>query len=72
MYLFMSIQEINENLNFDEQILEAAKSIMNAAGALISAATLAQKEIVSSQGKVSRIKQFFLLIYQFEWYFTRD
>mgnify|MGYP006897501504 CR=1 FL=1 len=29
---------------------------MNAAGALISAATLAQKEIVSSQGKVSRIK----------------
>ncbi|CAF4281509.1 unnamed protein product, partial [Rotaria magnacalcarata] len=44
--------EVNENLNFDEQILEAAKSIMNAAGALITAATLAQKELVS-QGKLS-------------------
>ncbi len=44
---FLSIQEIDDNLNFDEQILEAAKSIMNAAGALISAATSAQKEIAS-------------------------
>ncbi|CAF0758188.1 unnamed protein product [Adineta steineri] len=40
-------KEIDDNLNFDEQILEAAKSIMNAAGALISAATSAQKEIAS-------------------------
>ncbi|CAF1241967.1 unnamed protein product [Rotaria magnacalcarata] len=40
-------KEIDENLNFDEQILEAAKSITNAAGALISAATSAQKEIAS-------------------------
>ncbi|CAF0901956.1 unnamed protein product [Adineta ricciae] len=40
-------KEIDDNLNFDEQILEAAKSIMNAAGALISAATSAQQEIVS-------------------------
>ncbi|CAF3366307.1 unnamed protein product [Rotaria sp. Silwood1] len=45
-------KEINENLNFDEQILEAAKSIMNAAGALINAATSAQKEL-ASQGKVN-------------------
>ncbi|CAF4735686.1 unnamed protein product [Rotaria sp. Silwood1] len=45
-------KEINENLNFDEQILEAAKSIMNAAGALINAATSAQKEL-ASQGKLS-------------------
>ncbi|CAF0836753.1 unnamed protein product, partial [Didymodactylos carnosus] len=45
-------REINENLNFDEQILEAAKSIMNAAGALIKGATAAQKELVS-QGKLS-------------------
>ncbi|UJR28105.1 hypothetical protein I4U23_009360 [Adineta vaga] len=41
------LKEVDDNLNFDEQILEAAKSIMNAAGALISAATSAQKEIVS-------------------------
>lgn len=45
---------MNENLNFDEQILEAAKSIMNAAGALINAATSAQKEL-ASQRKVSDI-----------------
>lgn len=42
-----SLKEIDENLNFDEQILEAAKSIMNAAGALINAATSAQKEIAT-------------------------
>ena len=44
----------NENsseLNFDEQILEAAKSITNAASVLIKAATSAQKELVA-QGKV--------------------
>ncbi|CAF3470464.1 unnamed protein product [Rotaria socialis] len=46
-------KEIDENLNFDEQILEAAKSITNAAGALISAATSAQKEI-ASQVKLSK------------------
>jgi talin len=48
---FCSQKELNENLNFDEQILEAAKSITNAAGILIKAATAAQKELVS-QGKV--------------------
>jgi len=45
---------VNENLNFDEQILEAAKSVTNGAAALIKAATNAQKELVS-QGKVSAI-----------------
>jgi talin len=50
---------VNENLNFDEQILEAAKSIMNAASALITAATSAQKELVA-QGKVSLKKQKYL------------
>ena len=43
---------MNETLNFDEQILDAAKSIMNATSTLISAATSAQKELVQ-QGKVS-------------------
>ena len=46
------IQEINDNLTCDEQILEAAKSIMNTSSALITAATLAQRELVT-QGKVS-------------------
>jgi talin len=41
----------DNNLNFDEQILEAARSITNAASALIKAATLAQKEI-TIHGKV--------------------
>ncbi|CAF4279391.1 unnamed protein product, partial [Adineta steineri] len=50
-YLKPRRKEINENLNFDEQILEAAKSIMNAASALITAATSAQKDLVA-QGKV--------------------
>ncbi|CAF1156243.1 unnamed protein product [Adineta steineri] len=51
-YLKPRRKEINENLNFDEQILEAAKSIMNAASALITAATSAQKDLVA-QGKLS-------------------
>ncbi|CAF4681847.1 unnamed protein product [Rotaria sp. Silwood1] len=46
------IKEIDENLSFDEQILEAAKSIMNATSELITAATSAQKELVD-QGKLS-------------------
>jgi hypothetical protein len=48
-FLFKTLN--SENLNFDEQILEFAKSITNAAGALISSATAAQKELVA-QGKV--------------------
>lgn len=51
-------QTDTENLNFDEQILEAAKSITNAAGVLIKAATGAQKELVA-QGKVRSFETFF-------------
>ena len=40
-------------MNFDEMILEAAKSIANATSALIKAASEAQKELVA-QGKVSK------------------
>ena len=47
MFFSFFSKEIDENLNFDEQILEAAKSIMNAAGALINAPTSAQKEIAT-------------------------
>ncbi len=39
------------NLNFDEQILEAAKSIASATAALVKAASAAQRELVA-QGKV--------------------
>jgi len=39
-------------LNFEEQILEAAKSIATATAALVKAASLAQRELVE-QGKVS-------------------
>ncbi len=53
-FLFVILKAVNENLNFDEQILEAAKSVTNGAAALIKAATNAQKELVS-QGKVSAI-----------------
>ncbi|XP_033109397.1 talin-1-like isoform X3 [Anneissia japonica] len=41
----------DENLNFEEQILEAAKCIANATSALVKAASAAQKELVL-QGKV--------------------
>ena len=40
------------NLNFDEQILEAAKSIAAATAALVKSASAAQRELVA-QGKVS-------------------
>ena len=55
------VKTVNDNLNFDEQILEAAKSITNAAGALIKAATAAQKELVS-QGKVRLCLRIYLSI----------
>ncbi len=48
------MKTLSENLNFDEQILEAAKSITNAASVLIKAATAAQKELIV-QGKVKYI-----------------
>ncbi|KZC14530.1 Talin-1 [Dufourea novaeangliae] len=48
-----SIQEANEDMNFDEMILEAAKSIAAATSALIKAASAAQRELIVT-GKVSR------------------
>lgn len=47
-------QQADESLNFDEQILEAAKSIASATAALVKAASAAQRELVA-QGKVSVI-----------------
>ncbi|KHJ45469.1 I/LWEQ domain protein [Trichuris suis] len=44
-------READEMLNFDEQILEAAKSIASAVTALVKAASAAQRELVS-QGRV--------------------
>ncbi|KAG7240881.1 hypothetical protein INR49_023455 [Caranx melampygus] len=43
--------EADESLNFEEQILEAAKSIAAATSALVKAASAAQRELVA-QGKV--------------------
>ncbi|XP_055385289.1 talin-2 isoform X2 [Condylostylus longicornis] len=43
----------DENMNFDEMILEAAKSIMAASAALVRAANAAQRELID-QGKVAR------------------
>ncbi|KAK7790683.1 hypothetical protein R5R35_008203 [Gryllus longicercus] len=48
-----SVQEADESLNFDEMILEAAKSIAAANSALVKAASAAQRELIDS-GKVSR------------------
>ncbi|XP_035720068.1 talin-1-like isoform X2 [Vespa mandarinia] len=48
-----SIQEANEDMNFDDMILEAAKSIAAATSALIKAASAAQRELIAT-GKVSR------------------
>ncbi|ELW70306.1 Talin-1 [Tupaia chinensis] len=47
-------QEADESLNFEEQILEAAKSIAAATSALVKAASAAQRELVA-QGKVGAI-----------------
>ena len=44
-------QQADDSLNFEEQILEAAKSIATATTALVKAASAAQKELVL-QGKV--------------------
>merc|ERR1711899_463727 len=46
-------KKIDADMNFDELILEAAKSIAKATSALIRAATEAQRELVT-QGKVSK------------------
>ncbi|XP_064472172.1 talin-2-like isoform X2 [Ornithodoros turicata] len=47
----VSIKEADENLNFDEMILEAAKSITAATSALVRAASAAQRELVA-EGKL--------------------
>lgn len=46
-------QETDANKQFDEMILEAAKSIMAASSALVRAANAAQRELID-QGKVAR------------------
>ncbi|UYV64796.1 TLN1 [Cordylochernes scorpioides] len=43
-----SVKEADEALNFDEMILEAAKSITAATSALVKAASCAQRELVAS------------------------
>jgi hypothetical protein len=45
------VQEADESLNFDEMILEAAKSIAAATSALVKAASAAQRELIDL-GKV--------------------
>ena len=47
LFLF-ALQEADENLNFEEQILEAARAITGAASALVKAAASAQRELVAS------------------------
>jgi len=47
------LQEADESLNFDEMILEAAKSIAAATSALVKAASAAQRELID-QGKVQK------------------
>ena len=55
MCAFFTTQEIDQsNLNFDELILDAAKSIAAATSALIKAASEAQRELVL-QGKVQKM-----------------
>ncbi|KAJ8706954.1 hypothetical protein PYW08_011088 [Mythimna loreyi] len=49
----VKVQEADESLNFDEMILEAAKSIIAATSALVRAASAAQRELID-QGKVAR------------------
>lgn len=51
LLFFSAPQEADESLNFEEQILEAAKSIAAATSALVKAASAAQRELVA-QGKV--------------------
>jgi len=45
------LQPVDEGLSFEEQIVGAAKSIAAATAALVKAASVAQRELVS-QGKV--------------------
>ena len=50
--MLFSFQQADETLDFEEQILEAAKSIAAATSALVKSASAAQRELVA-QGKVS-------------------
>lgn len=54
--IYLSIsrqQQADDNMNFDEMILEAAKAIMAASSALIRAANASQRELID-QGKVAK------------------
>ena len=51
--LLLFHQEVDANMNFDELILDAAKSIAAATAALIKAASEAQRELVT-QGKIEK------------------
>lgn len=51
-YFLFFLQQADETLDFEEQILEAAKSIAAATSALVKSASAAQRELVA-QGKVS-------------------
>lgn len=51
-FYFYFLQQADETLDFEEQILEAAKSIAAATSALVKCASAAQRELVA-QGKVS-------------------
>ena len=46
--ILSAFQEADESLNFEEQILEAARAITGAASALVKAAASAQRELVAS------------------------
>ncbi|CRL03205.1 CLUMA_CG016230, isoform B [Clunio marinus] len=47
------VKQADENMNFDEMILEAARAIMAASSALVRAANAAQRELID-QGKVAK------------------
>lgn len=51
--MIFCLQQADENLDFEEQILEAAKSIAAATSALVKSASAAQRELVA-QGKVRK------------------
>lgn len=53
MNVWFYFQQADETLDFEEQILEAAKSIAAATSALVKSASAAQRELVA-QGKVSQ------------------
>jgi len=55
------LQPVDEGLSFEEQIVGAAKSIAAATAALVKAASVAQRELVS-QGKVGRDLRYILAV----------